>query len=87
MIRIKGLSDSSTIDIPVGHHWILKNNSAKQNPKKVLIAFGCERCSALYVLQYESVMGKPNWIASFQYFEDSCVESEVILAKQPDTMA
>jgi len=82
MLRILGLGNQK-IEIPIGHRWV-ESRSLDSPRTKGFIGFVCAHCQATFAL---SLNRDGSWTGSFQYFEDSCVESEVILSKQPDTMA
>jgi hypothetical protein len=86
MFRMMGLADSETIGIPVGHRWIQSQGTGKADKKKPLISFNCAHCSAVFALQFISEKGAQRWVGSFQYFQDSCIESEARLIESEDRL-
>ena len=83
VLRIKGLTSDQGIDIPVGHHWV---EDANQNELRAsgAITFICRSCDAVFFLQYNAKKGAPKWMSTFQYSENSCIESESLLAQKLD---
>jgi hypothetical protein len=83
VLRIKGLLSGPIIDIPVGHRWV-EDASQKKLRATGAITFLCRACDAVFFLQYNAEKGAPKWMSTFQYTENSCIESEAILAQQSD---
>ena len=76
MLRMLGGLGNEAIKVPIGHRWVQGESQIKD-----FIAFDCEHCRATFAL---SLNQNGSWTGSFQYFEDSCVEAEAIMAGLPE---